>query len=40
VLEAEGVTVSDEYRVDVGQLLWWPPDQGPNGLQVGLISES
>ena len=24
VLEAEGVKVSDEYRVDVQELLWWP----------------
>jgi methylated-DNA-protein-cysteine methyltransferase related protein len=24
VLEAEGVAVSDDYRVDVEQLLWWP----------------
>jgi methylated-DNA-protein-cysteine methyltransferase-like protein len=23
-LRAEGVAVSDEYRVDVGRLLWWP----------------
>ncbi|MBX4197547.1 MGMT family protein [Candidatus Saccharibacteria bacterium] len=29
VLEAEGVKVSDDYRVDVERLLWWPnaPDQ-------------
>lgn len=25
VLEAEGVAVSDDYRVDVDELLWWPP---------------
>lgn len=25
VLEAEGVTVNDDYYVDVAQLLWWPP---------------
>jgi methylated-DNA-protein-cysteine methyltransferase-like protein len=24
VLEAEGVTVSDDYRVAVQSLLWWP----------------
>ena len=24
VLEAEGVTVSEDYRVDVSSLLWWP----------------
>ena len=23
-LRAEGVAVLDEYRVDVGRLLWWP----------------
>jgi methylated-DNA-protein-cysteine methyltransferase-like protein len=29
VLEAEGVTVSEDFRVDVERLLWWPgaPDQ-------------
>lgn len=26
VLEAEGVTVSHEYQVDVDRLLWWPED--------------
>ena len=25
VLEAEGVDVSDDFRVDVQELLWWPP---------------
>lgn len=25
VMEAEGFTVSDEYRVAVDELLWWPP---------------
>lgn len=24
VLEAEGVAVSDDYRVDVDRLIWWP----------------
>lgn len=24
-LEAEGITVSDDYYVDVATLLWWPP---------------
>lgn len=24
VLEAEGVSVSDDYRVDVQNLIWWP----------------
>lgn len=32
VLEAEGVHVTDDYRVDVERLLWWPPDTGPNSL--------
>jgi methylated-DNA-protein-cysteine methyltransferase-like protein len=26
-LEAEGVTVSDDYRVDIESLLWWPSDK-------------
>lgn len=26
VLEAEGIAVSDEYRVDVDRLIWWPAD--------------
>lgn len=26
VLEAEGVTVSEEYYIAVSELLWWPPD--------------
>src|SRR3954462_3778315 len=29
VLEAEGFTVSDDYRVAVAELLWWPADSGP-----------
>lgn len=24
VLEAEGVAISDDYRVDVERLIWWP----------------
>lgn len=24
VLEAEGVSVSDDFRVDVQELIWWP----------------
>jgi len=28
-LEAEGVEVLDDYRVDVARLLWWPPGEGP-----------
>ncbi len=26
-LESEGYVVSDDYTVDVQQLLWWPPQQ-------------
>jgi methylated-DNA-protein-cysteine methyltransferase-like protein len=29
VLEAEGVSVSDDYYVDVASLLWWPPGYEP-----------
>jgi methylated-DNA-protein-cysteine methyltransferase related protein len=29
VLEAEGFEVSEDYRVDVDKLLWWPPDSEP-----------
>ncbi len=28
-LEAEGVRVSDDYRVDIHALLWWPTDTDP-----------
>lgn len=28
-LEAEGITVSDDYKVDVAKLLWWPAGEGP-----------
>jgi len=27
VLEAEGVVISDDYRVDVERLIWWPPEK-------------
>jgi methylated-DNA-protein-cysteine methyltransferase related protein len=27
VLEAEGIKVSDDLRVDVQELLWWPPSK-------------
>lgn len=30
VLEAEGVTASEDYCVDVNQLLWWPPGDEPS----------
>lgn len=26
-LESEGVTVSEDYRVKVSELIWWPEDQ-------------
>lgn len=26
-LEADGVAVSEDYRVDVESLLWWPPEK-------------
>ena len=29
VLEAEGVEVSDDDKVNVANLLWWPPNTGP-----------
>ena len=35
VLEAEGVAVSDDYYVNVTELLWWPPGDEPN--QQGLV---
>jgi methylated-DNA-protein-cysteine methyltransferase-like protein len=27
VLEGEGYEVSDDYRVDVERLIWWPPGE-------------
>lgn len=30
VLEGEGVSVSDDYYVDVASLLWWPPGHEPS----------
>jgi len=32
VLEAEGVEVTDDYRVDVERLLWWPGALGQSSL--------
>jgi len=29
VLEGEGFKVTDDYRVDVDALIWWPPGTGP-----------
>jgi methylated-DNA-protein-cysteine methyltransferase-like protein len=38
VLEAEGFVVSDDYRVAVNELIWWPPGTGPvDGPQVSLF---
>lgn len=34
-LEAEGVNVDDEYKVNVHELLWWPPGHEP--AQIGLF---
>lgn len=27
VLEAEGYAVSEDYRVDIDRLIWWPPNR-------------
>lgn len=35
VLETEGVAVSDDYHVNVTELLWWPPGNEP--AQQGLL---
>lgn len=35
-LEAEGVVVSEEGVVDVGRLLWWPEEEGPAQIGLGL----
>jgi methylated-DNA-protein-cysteine methyltransferase-like protein len=35
VLQAEGVSVSDEMKVDVGDLIWWPAGTEPK--QQGLF---
>jgi methylated-DNA-protein-cysteine methyltransferase related protein len=32
VLEAEGIDVSEDFRVDVEGLLWYPPVPGQNSL--------
>jgi methylated-DNA-protein-cysteine methyltransferase related protein len=32
VLEAEGIEVSDDFRVNVEELLWYPPSPGQNSL--------
>jgi len=34
-LRDEGVTVSEDFRVDIGELLWWPPNMEPK--QQGLF---
>ncbi len=31
-LEAEGITVSEEYRVDIGKLIWHPEDLSQTSL--------
>lgn len=37
VIEAEGVSVSEDYRVDVQKLLWWPSGDEPNEPQLRLV---
>ena len=37
VLKAEGVTVSNDYYVDVATLLWWPPGSSPEEPQQQLL---
>lgn len=32
VLQAEGIEVSDDYKVNIKELLWLPPDQNQNSL--------
>jgi methylated-DNA-protein-cysteine methyltransferase-like protein len=32
VLESEGVEVTDDFRVNVEGLLWWPPSPNQNSL--------
>lgn len=27
VLESEGFKVSDDYQIDIDQLIWWPPQR-------------
>lgn len=29
VLEAEGFSISEDLRVDVARLIWWPPESKP-----------
>src|ERR1700689_3747599 len=36
VLEAEGVSVSEDYRVDIKRLLWWPSDDESAEQQLNL----
>jgi methylated-DNA-protein-cysteine methyltransferase related protein len=39
VLDAEGFTVSEDYQVNVRQLLWWPPGSAPDENNVSLFDE-
>jgi methylated-DNA-protein-cysteine methyltransferase-like protein len=40
VLEGEGFMVSDDYRVDVNKLIWWPAGTGPaSEPQLSLLDE-
>jgi methylated-DNA-protein-cysteine methyltransferase-like protein len=37
VLEQEGFKVSEDYKVEVGDLLWWPDGSGPDESQTSLL---
>lgn len=37
-LEADGVTVSQEYTVDVNDLIWWPDEEGHTGASYPLVA--
>jgi len=38
-LQTEGYEVSEDYKVDVQQLIWWPEGDEPEGTQQGLSLE-
>jgi methylated-DNA-protein-cysteine methyltransferase-like protein len=37
VMEQEGFKVSGDYKVEVGDLLWWPPGSRPDESQTSLL---
>ena len=39
ILEAEGLRISDDYQVEIGKLLWWPPDHEPSEPKLSLLDE-